>query len=472
VRRTVSVLLLWACATALARCRISQAVNSVSQDDFSRGRSLLGDGRYAEAVTAFNSFKQGSPQDPKPYFYAGIALAQAGRLTGAASELSEAVRLAPARLEYRVFQAHVLTQLDQKAAAQNALGPLSMKGAAQQLDAAWLSLLADVYYRLQLIPEVLEVLDVWEARDPNNARIDLERGQACLVKGDTRCALASFESSIRKSKSNPQAYFELGKLLYQRNDLRGAKDALLQAVKQDAANPEYLYRLGSTLLAMRHPEEALVYLQRAEPFAAALSEVHLALARAYRERGDRQRAQSYILKFQAGTARQREQKDHLLAADRPLAQGERELDQGHPEAAKSLFKKALEADPNRWAPHAYLAEMLVNAGELEQAYPHLVKMQQLDPDSVVGNYLMASYWYKQRKYEEARQYAEKAKLSRPANSELRHMLGNIYGAVGRDDKAREEYQAAVELAPERVDFRRDLQRLTAQPSVPKTGLPK
>ena len=184
------------------------------------------------------------------------------------------------------------------------------------------------------------------------------------------------------------------------------------------------------------------------------------------------KAEAYSGKFQAATERQREQKDRLIAADRPLAQGERELDQGYTAAAQSLFNKALEADPNRWEPHAYLAEMLVNAGELEQAYPHLAKMQQLDPDSVIGNYLTATYWYKRENHEQAREYAEKAKLGRPANSELRHLLGKIYAALKRDDRAREEYQAAVELAPERVDFRRDLQNLEAKAGLPNAGIVK
>src|SRR5438067_12608327 len=110
-----------------------------------------------------------------------MALAQAGRLSGAASELSEAVRLAPSRLEYRVFQAHVLAQLDQKAAAQQALSILRKNGRLRQLDPAWLSLLVDVYYRLQLVSEAVEALDAWAALDPNDDLVDLARGQVYLL---------------------------------------------------------------------------------------------------------------------------------------------------------------------------------------------------------------------------------------------------------------------------------------------------
>ena len=33
-------------------------------------------------------------------------------------------------------------------------------------------------------------------------------------------------------------------------------------------------------------------------------------------------------------------------------------------------------------------------------------MEKLDPESVVGNYLMARYWYERKEYETARGYAE------------------------------------------------------------------
>ena len=85
------------------------------------GTKLLGEGRPLESIKVLNSAKQSAPQDARPYFYCAMALAQAGRMRDAASELGEAVRLAPEQLDYRVFQAHVLNELKQKAAAEDAL---------------------------------------------------------------------------------------------------------------------------------------------------------------------------------------------------------------------------------------------------------------------------------------------------------------------------------------------------------------
>src|SRR2546429_7160493 len=84
-------------------------------------------------------------------------------------------------------------------------------------DLAWLRLLADVYYRLQMTDQALKILDLWAQRDPTDARIDLYRGQVYLVKSQPDMALSCFRRSLEKSSENPQAYFEMGKILYERN---------------------------------------------------------------------------------------------------------------------------------------------------------------------------------------------------------------------------------------------------------------
>ena len=66
-------------------------------------------------------------------------------------------------------------------------------------------------------------------------------------------------------------------------------------------------------------------------------------------------------------------------------------------------------DPNRWESNANLAEMDLNAGDLKGAYPYLDKLQQINPDSPVGNFLMARYWFAEKQYAQARVYAEKAR---------------------------------------------------------------
>ena len=85
-------------------------------------------------------------------------------------------------------------------------------------------------------------------------------------------------------------------------------------------------------------------------------------------------------------------------------------------------------------------------------------MEKVDPDSVVGAYLMARYWHQQQRFDQARAYAEKVRLSaRPRGTS--QSLGNIYLRLNQTEKARAEFEAAVKLAPERADFREDLRKI-------------
>ena len=454
---------------ALAPCLCASAVNPVScavqtnsppvEDHLQEGIKLLSAGSLFEAVKAFNAAKQSAPQDARPYFYCGMALAQAGQMRDAAAELAEAVHLAPDHLDYRVFQAHVFQQLMQTDAAESTLAVFKREDTLRQLDSAWLRLLGDVYYRLGKTDETLRVLDRWAEVDPNDPRIALDRGQVYVMRGEPETALKFFQRSLQQSSQNPQAYFELGKICYRQHQFPAAKEALLSAVRQDATNPEYVSKLASVYLAMGDPGAAIENLKTVVSAGPRFPTIYYDLGRAYRSKGDSVRSAEYVKKFDEVTAADRARTAQREAAGRQLGQAERLLEQGHPAEARPLFEKALEADPNGWEPHAYLAEMDLDAGDLAGAYPHLQKLQQIDPDSAIGNFLMARYWFKQEKYDQARLYAEKVKLSRPDNSELRSLLGSIYLELGLKEKAREEYEAAVRLAPDRADFRAQLEKV-------------
>lgn len=446
----------------------AQSGSSSIESQLAQATRLLGTGYPLDAVAVLNNVKQSSPLDARPYFYCGMALEQAGKLRDAASELGEAVHLAPDQLDYRVFQADVLQELKQDFAAQKALAGFQNQRAIEQLDPAWLRLLIDIYYRLQKADDAIRVLDVWEKRDPNDSRVDLHRGQACVLKGQRDMALAAFQRSIAKSAQNPQAYFELGKILYETNQLTAAKSALLNAVEQDGNNPDYLTKLASVCLTLDDPQAAIDYLKRVEGVGSSPPEVEYVLARAYEKAGDAALGAKYMREFERRTSAKRDQDARLLEAQRPIAQAQRQLDQGNIAVARALFEQALAVDPDQWEPHANLAEMDLASGDLKGAYPHLQKLGQLNPDSAVGNFLIARYWFQQKNYDRAEVYAQKVKVSRPDNSELRAFLGEIYLNLGNREEAAREYEEAIRLDPARTDLKERLREIKGVQSAAQT----
>ena len=423
-----------------------------------QGIKLLSQGHFSESIALFNQCKQTNPQDARPYFYSGLALAEAGRLSAAALELDEAVRRDSQRPEYLIFQANLFARLKQKSPAEEALASLQKLGAVERLEASWLWMLSDVYYRMERFPDALRLLDLLAKRNPNDPRLDLNRGQAYVIQSQFDLAQEAFQTSIAKHPKNPLAHFELGKLLHLSNDLPAAKKALLEAVRLEQNNPQYLQKLGAVCLALKELDEALVHLERAAALDAHSSQIYYSLSQAYQRQGEREKAARLMQQFQA--LKQRE--EGVEEAERLLARGERLLDEGKEAEARAAFEQLMQTAPDNWTARAYLAEMFLAQGDWQKAAPHLEKMEALEADSVVGNYLMARHWYLRKEFERARVYAEKVKQSRPAHAALRNLLGQIYLGLGQRESSRREFEEAVRLAPGRADFRANLSQIKNQ----------
>jgi len=84
--RIVLILIFLVCLFGTpSACGTGQASADLFETRLAEGIKLLGEGRHLESVEVLNSAKQRAPQDARPYFYCGMALAQAGRMRDAAS---------------------------------------------------------------------------------------------------------------------------------------------------------------------------------------------------------------------------------------------------------------------------------------------------------------------------------------------------------------------------------------------------
>ena len=117
----------------------------------------------------------------------------------------------------------------------------------------------------------------------------------------------------------------------------------------------------------------------------------------------------------------------------------------------------MELDSKCWEAHQRLAEIYLSSGEWQQARAHLDQLQEIDPSAFQGNRLMADYWYQLENYAQALRFAERARSVQLINGDLRNLLGSIYLKLGEVERALEEYRLAVEYAPDRADFRVNLE---------------
>ncbi len=434
------------------------------KDWLAEGKRHILERHFSEAVAAFNRFKQISPKDPRPYFFAGIALAEAGRLSAAAAELSEAVRLDPNQPEYVLSHANVLTRLGQKGLAVKALAGLEKEENAKRLSTAGLWQLVEVYFRLEKTEGGFKTLELLSSRDAKDPRIDLYRGRFYKLIGNLDLAQVSFQRSIDLSGNNAPAYYELGKLFEQRGELAASKMALLDALRLDEPNPQYLHALGSVCLTLNEIDEAIAYLEKAEPSGPTLPQIYYTLGQAYQRKGDQAKGAKYLnlKKVHEINLAQRQKEIREHEALTLITLGEERLEQGNAAEARAFFEQVFQLNSNNWHANEYLAQIFLASKEWELAFAHLSKLIEVDPNAFEGNSLMAEYWYGRQDYRQAGIYAERAKSVQPGDAELCNLLGNIYLKLGLPEKALEEYTAAVRLSPDRSDFQSNLQSLSKQ----------
>jgi Flp pilus assembly protein TadD len=456
--RYIHLIFIVALALAPISLQGAQGARPAAEECLNQGRRHITQKQFVEAASVLRRCKQIAPGNPRPYFFSGIALAESGRLIEAASELGEAVRLAPAQSEYALSYANVLSLLKQKYAAVKVLARLDKKDTLERMTTSGLWLLNDIYMRLLKEEDALRILDRISQRELNNPRVHLQRGRIYKLKGNLDLA----EASLRKVLGNPvttaAAHYELGKILEQRKETGAAKSALLKAVQQEENNPEYVCELGSVCLALGEVDEAIRYLERAEASAASFPQIYYVLGQAYLKQGQRDKGAAYLKKVQALNAslrkKQIEEQEELTF----VTLGEEHLDEGRIKEAESLFKQALTVNPKNWQANEYLAKIALNGGELERAESYVSVLEEIDAQSFEANFLRSLYWYQRQNYQQARDFAVKATTGHPHDPELRNLLGNIYLRLGLTAKAIEEFSLASRLAPDRAEFRDNLER--------------
>ncbi len=430
-----------------------------TQDSLSLGQEMVRQKRFSEALALFDKAKQAAPSDPLPYFYSGLALLEAGQLRQAGAELRGALEREPERPEYLLLYAEVLQRLGLKDSANTTLAPLDDPEKCGQLSPSQLWLLADLNLRLDRLQQSLETLHLYQTRQPSDPRIPLRRGEILLKKGDYPGAEASYRQAVGSGPSAPARY-GLGLALWKQGRPEEARGELQKALELRPDNLEYQYQLGMVALDLDEPLEALRYLEPLEIVAEETPFVYSALARAYRRAGNLERSRELFDRFQQTQVRQYDRETARKRADAQVSQGLEKLQLGQVDQARELFEEALSEYPQHWVAHKYLARIHLGTRQWGAAFSHLQFMQRTRPEDFDTHALLAEYWYQRRQLPQAREHAERAKALRPGDAELRNLLGNVYLALDLRGEALREYEAAVRLAPERADFKLNLESLS------------
>jgi tetratricopeptide (TPR) repeat protein len=296
------------------------------------------------------------------------------------------------------------------------------------------------------------------------ARQDIHRGKITE-------AIAILEKLNQITPSMKDVAHDLGLVCYRNNKLIEAQQAFLKAIQDDPADKESVQMLGLTFYRMGQPAAAIPYLERVRQWTAnseADANYVLGLCYMNAQRYDDARksfAAQYELPPESGAA-------HLLL-------GNMLMNANLPELAAPEARKALQLSPGLPLAHFMLGEVALYKSAVDEAVTEFEAERALNPDYSPVYDRLGDAYIRIEKYQEAQQalmkaisldtsrtapfilmgkvllrrndpqsaalYLKHATKMDPGNYITHTLLAQAYRALGQEDAAKQEFDAAAKL---------------------------
>jgi tetratricopeptide (TPR) repeat protein len=268
---------------------------------------------------------------------------------------------------------------------------------------------AQSYAKDESWPEAIIEYKVALDLDPNSADAHYGLSQAYLKTNKLREGYWELRETARLDPDNVDARLQFAQLARMAGEF---DEALAQAdaiIKLQPDHPTAHMLRGQALEGLNRPDEALAAYKRAREIAPDQGAPTLLLANFLRTHGDRK-------------------------------------------GAEPLFRELTEKDPSfatwiAWA--SFLSEDPSRLDDAEQAYRKALSSADDDRKSLAYRTL-ASFYYRQKRLDQAEQVLKDGIADRPDDLELIYLLARFYRSQGRSSEADEMIQAAARARPDDV----------------------
>jgi len=157
--------------------------------------------------------------------------------------------------------------------------------------------------------------------------------------------------------------------------------------------------------------------------------------------------------------------EESLAADASVAawhnnHGNVLLDSERFEDAAAAYQRCAELDPGNVEVLSNLGQMYRSLERYEEAEAMLKRALAAQPDFITAHFNLTTVYWQMGRFEDAHLQTVTALNLFPRDTRIRQMLGQLYGMVGRLDKAAEIYREWLEHEPDNLDARHHLAACT------------
>lgn len=287
--------------------------------------------------------------------------------------------------------------------------------------------------------EALTLLERALRQQPDDLTLHLEKGDALLAAGRTEDALEVF-SSARAQPGAPAAIFvREGDTLVSLGRFEAAESAYRTALAREPRAGAAHHGLGSLYALTRRYDQAVMAYQDGLEHSPESDALLRGLTVAELRRGNTDAALATAQRLMQVSTQSADL--FLLASLHEQA--------GQTRAAEDLYRELVSNDEQFWPAFNNLAMIRLQEGDPEEALAFAKRSYQLAGTRVSN----AAHTYglaqlRSGHAAEARETFERARELEPNHALIRYHLGLTYLELGKDDDARTELQAALDIDPE------------------------
>lgn len=318
-----------------------------------------------------------------------------------------------------------------------------------------------------------------------------------LAADDIDGALIEARAALQTQGKSAPARVLLAKALLAAGDLNGADIEIERAATLGATPAQLAPLRAQSLLGRRKPAEVLQQFKTATAAdAQAAADLHVLLAQAHRDLGDREAAAAEVAKalaavpqhlpalvLQARLAAARGEgdaarriADQVLSLDARYApgwvlKGDLLFRLGNDvPGALQAYAKAVELRPRLTVAHSGAIDLLLRSGQMAQATAAVDAMAKALPGTGTAMYYQALLAYLQGRYIDARDVVYRLVRGAPDQLPAVYLAGIVQARLGEVHQATAHLTKAVLLAPEAHEPRRELAGMQVRAGQPRDAL--
>lgn len=280
-------------------------------------------------------------------------------------------------------------------------------------------------------------------------------GLVYSVLGEQQRAAFFFGEAVRQKPDFLPARIRLADSLFALSKLEESRRIYESVLGKDSHSAHAYYGLGRILATERNPAAAVERFLRACDLFKDYGAAHYALALAYRDLGETEKAKQHLSLYQKNKYSRPPLEDGLLdaleslnvSASEHLRKGVELESAGLIEPSITEHERALTADPQLVQAHINLILLYHRLDRPDKAEEHYLAAVKIDPQAAESYYNYGVVLTDEGKYPEAAQAFLQALQINPYYAEANHNYGVMLEREGRLDEAAKYYRAAIDNKP-------------------------